>query len=190
VGISRSNKYSEWMIFLQGNYFVAEIDMAGNDITLVYEAGEPQQAPDYNPEMLQWLQSKTFRAIWNEKKSSGTLVHFDGCGKYPNISLSSIELSYPRYVMFYDGLAHIAWRIPAWDYTDKIARFLREHKDEPIDEVADRILETETFNRTAQYIERIQKKYGKNVKQEEIRKEYREFLIDLLPSLYSKRPLG
>jgi hypothetical protein len=190
--ISKSAKYSEWMIFLQGNFFVAEIDKAGNDITWVYEAGESQQAPDYNPKRLEWLLKRGIprNGLRYTMDFGDDLTSYNGCGKYPNISIQSQELEDYKYVMYDDGLFHIAWRIPAWDYKDNITGFLREHKDEPIDKVADRILETETFNRTAQYIERIQKKYGKNVKQEEIRKEYREFLIDLLPSLYSKRPLG
>jgi hypothetical protein len=188
VGISEFAKYSEWLIFLQGNFFVAEVDKAENDITLVYGAGEPQQAPDYNPEMLHWLQRKNVKSIWGEKGIDESLVHFDGCGKYSNISIQSKELAGPTYVRYDDGLLHIAWVIPAWDYAGNIARFIQEHQDAPIDEAADRILETEAFNRTAQYIERIQKKYGKNVELEEIRKEYREFLIDLLSNCYSECP--
>jgi hypothetical protein len=200
----RSN-YSEWMIFLQGNFYVAEVNKAGDNFTWVYEAGEPQQAPDYNPEMLEWSLKR--RIPWKGNRDLDDFIvaqflygytdsfvggksAYAGCGKYPNISIQSKELAGPKYVRYDDGLFHIAWEIPAWDHDKNIAVFLQEHKGEPIDEVADRILETETFNRTAQFIERIQKKYGKNIELEKIRKEYREFLIDLLPILYSKRPLG
>jgi hypothetical protein len=202
---SQSAKYSEWMIFLQGNFYVAEIDKAEDKFTWVYEAGE-QRAPDYNPEMLEWLLKKSVskKNMIYTAGVGGYQMIFDGCGKYSNISVQSTELGDSKYsnisvqsteladfkyVRRGDGLSHIKWRIPAWDYADRIVSFLEEHNDESIEEVADRIMETENFNRTVQYIERIQEKYGKNVKLEEIREEYREFLIELLSYSYPERPL-